>query len=82
MSCRQLPLDLSSKAEIARGRVLADIPRHLWPPVISAYQFQRFPPSGVSGYQAVVMEGYDLPADVRSRRYIDLSVEVEDAFNF
>ena len=64
------------KTEIAGRGVPANVPRHLWPPVIPTHQFQCLPPSGVTSQLTVMVKGYNLPTKIRSRRDIDLTAVV------
>jgi len=50
------------EAEITGTYILADIPRHLRPPVVPRHQFQCLPASGVTCDVDVVAKGYDLSA--------------------
>jgi len=81
VSCWQLSLNLGSKAEVTRRRVLTNIPRHLWPPVVPAHQFQCFPPPGMSSYQAVMIERHNLSTDIGSWQDVNFPSEVKDSVN-
>jgi hypothetical protein len=50
----RLTLDFSLEAEIIGGGILANVSRHVRPPVVSGNQFERLPPSGMSGDMAVI----------------------------
>jgi len=65
------------EAKIASTHILADVPRHLGPPVVPGHQFQCLPASGVPCDLGVVAKGYDLSAQVQTPQYIYLPLETE-----
>jgi len=77
----KLSLNFGADAEVAGGGVLTNILRHLRPPVIPAYQFQSFPPSGMPSNLTIMVQGYNFPPDVSSGGNIDLSAEVQYTFS-
>jgi hypothetical protein len=77
-----LPLDFSPETEITGSGILADVPRHVQPPVVSGDQFKCFPPPGVSSNMTIVVECHDLLPDVSSGWNIDLTAEVEYTIHF
>ena len=50
------------ETEIAGTYILADVPRHLGPPVVLGYYFQCLLASRVSCDLGIVAKGYNLPA--------------------
>jgi hypothetical protein len=72
----------SPEAEIAGSGILANVSRHVRPPVVSGDQLKCLPPSGMPGNMAIVVEGHNFPSDVRSGGNIDLTAEVEHSVHF
>jgi hypothetical protein len=70
------------QAEVTGSRVLAYVPRHLWPPIIAAHQFQCLPPTWMTGYPTIMVKSYDLLSYVGRRWNIDLTTEVEHSVFF
>ena len=73
----EVSLSFGVETEVAGGDILAYVPRHLWPPVISRHQFQCLPPSGMSSYLSVMAKCYGPLSQIQVVGHVDLSAEVQ-----